>query len=90
MKPNHIQTWQIPYEYQRGGISKANSSNFNCRPMKYKTLLNGKESSITEVYFFNEAHFAMVLRHWNDQGLSMSHSPNPVDGKIYHWSYEPA
>jgi hypothetical protein len=81
---------QTPYEYQRGGISKETASNFNCRPMKYKRLLNGMESDVNEVYFFNEAHFKMVLDYWNAQGLRMARTPNPVDGKIYHWSYEPA
>lgn len=88
MRPNHIKTWQIPYEYQRGGISKEDSSNFNCSEKKYKRLLNGKVVGEGSAYFFNEGHLDMVIRYWNEQGKSMARSPSPVDGKIYHWSYE--
>ncbi len=87
---SNIQSWQLPYEYQRGGIPKDKAANYNCRLMKYKRLLNGVESTTNEAYFFNEVHFKVVLAYWNAQGLSMARTPNPIDGRIYHWSYEAA
>jgi hypothetical protein len=90
MRENTIKPSQLPYEYQRGGISEANAKNYNCVKMKYKRLLNGRESSTNEAYFFNKAHFDTVLAFWNAQGVTMARKPNPVDGLIYHWSYEAA
>jgi len=87
---SNIQPWQLPYEYQRGGIPKAQADNYNCKLMKYKRLLNGVESTTNEAFFFNQMHFDTVLRYWNKQGESMARTPSPVDGKIYHWSYEAA
>ncbi len=58
--------------------------------MMYNRLLNGKFSTVGEAYFFNDAHFKTVLAFWNEQGDRMARTPSPVDGKIYHWSYEPA
>jgi hypothetical protein len=87
---NNIKPWQLPYEYQRGGISAANAKNYNCILMKYNRLLNCKFSSVGEAYFFNEAHFNTVLTYWNIQGDRMAKTPCPADGKYYHWSYEAA
>lgn len=80
--------FSVPYEYRQRGLTKVEADNYRCHNFYYARFFNGElTDTVTDRWFFNRMHFEGCLSRWNALGDSMARTPNPLDGKIYHWSY---
>jgi hypothetical protein len=78
----------IPYEYRTRSLTMAEALNYRYTTKSIDTF-NGEELIETKTMrFMNEAHYNMCMHHWNTMGERMSHTPDPVTGKIVHWKYK--